>query len=62
MNDLFVFDPATFTWSDFSGDDIRPAARQYHGFAAAGGKLFVHGGSSVCLGDNGIVVHDILLI
>jgi hypothetical protein len=54
LNDLFLFNPATLSWAEFSADEIRPAARQLHGFAPAGGKIYVQGGSSVCLGDNGI--------
>jgi hypothetical protein len=56
LNDLFMFNPKTFTWADFSAQEIRPAKRKLHGFAPAGGKLYVHGGSGVCLGDNGIYI------
>ncbi len=36
------------TWTDISaanGSDKPPSARFDHGFASAGGKLYVHGGS-----------------
>ena len=43
---MFVFDPVELTWSDMSSkiSGVAPSPRLGHGFAAAGGKLFVHGG------------------
>ena len=47
MNDLFVLDPSTNTWSDLTYNVYgqRPSPRSYHGFASADNKLFVFGGS-----------------
>ena len=46
LADLFLYDPATLAWTDLSalssGDP--PSPRAGHGFASAGGKLYVHGG------------------
>ncbi len=44
--DLHVYDPVTMTWTELSAtaSGTPPAARCKHGFAAAGGKLYVHGG------------------
>ena len=43
--DLHSFDQATMAWTLLSANDsARPAARYGHGFASAGGLLFVHGG------------------
>ena len=51
--DLHMFDPAVMAWTDltrnFSG--TAPSPRAYHGFTAAGGWLYVHGG----WGENGDV-------
>jgi hypothetical protein len=43
---MFVFDPVELTWSDMSSkiSGVAPSPRFGHGFAAAGVKLFVHGG------------------
>ncbi len=47
LDDLFSFNIATMTWTLLSAaNGIRPAARCGHGFASAGGKLYVHGGES----------------
>jgi hypothetical protein len=43
LDDLYSFDPATMAWTLLSAAP-RPAARSNHGFASAGGKLYVHGG------------------
>jgi hypothetical protein len=47
LADLHSFDPSTMMWTLLSGaaDSGRPAARIFHGFTSAGGKLYVHGGS-----------------
>ena len=46
MNDLFVLDPSTNTWSDLTNNVYgqRPSPRYLHGFASADNKLFVFGG------------------
>jgi hypothetical protein len=45
-DDLHSFDKATMVWTLLSADDsARPAARAEHGFASAGGLLYVHGGN-----------------
>ncbi len=51
-DDLFSFDPSTMVWARLStaADDGRPSARSSHGFASAGGKLYVHGGRSLASG------------
>ncbi len=48
LDDLHSFDPATMTWTLLSAanDTRRPSARSAHGFTSAGGRLYVHGGSS----------------
>ena len=47
LNDLHNFDPTTSTWTELSTATagIPPSARAGHGVAAAGGKLYVLGGS-----------------
>ena len=47
LDDLHTFDPATMAWNPLSAADSarRPSARYGHGFASAGGRLYVHGGS-----------------
>ena len=47
MNDLRSFNPSTLTWVDISivANGARPEPRMLHGFASAGNKLYVHGGS-----------------
>jgi hypothetical protein len=45
--DLHSFDPASMAWtllSPAAGSGQPPYARFGHGFASAGGKLYVHGG------------------
>jgi hypothetical protein len=58
FDDLHSFDPDTMAWTQLSAngsaanDSVWPAARYWHGFASAGGLLFVHGGKSqlgVCM-------------
>ncbi len=46
LADLHVYNPSTRAWTDLSvaTAGAPPAARLGHGFAAAGGKLYVHGG------------------
>jgi hypothetical protein len=46
MDDLHSFDPVDMTWTLLSAaeDSTRPSARAKHGFASAGGRLYVHGG------------------
>lgn len=46
MNDLHVYDPFTKSWTDLSSpaSGIPPSPRDSHGFTAAAGKLYVHGG------------------
>ncbi len=43
---LLVFDLATMEWANITDKTIgtSPGARSYHGFAEAGGKLYVFGG------------------
>jgi hypothetical protein len=43
---LFKLDPSAMTWSDLSSAITGPSPppRYGHGFAAAGGKLYVHAG------------------
>jgi hypothetical protein len=46
LDDLFAFDLAESTWIDLSipHGGVPPEPRNSHGFAEAGGKLYVHGG------------------
>jgi hypothetical protein len=47
LDDLFSFDPINMIWTLFSvGVQVEnyPSARMDHGFASAGGKLYVFGG------------------
>jgi hypothetical protein len=47
LDDLHLFDPTTMTWTLLPAAEesgTRPCARSGHGFASAGGKLYVHGG------------------
>ena len=39
-----MFDPAKMAWTNLSAASTPPAPRYGHGFAAAGGKIFVQGG------------------
>ncbi len=48
LADLRSFDPAAMVWTLLSpgaGSGSPPSARAQHGFASAGGKLYVHGGA-----------------
>ena len=45
LDDLHVYDPSNRTWTVLSQAGNPPRARYYHGFAAAGGLLYVHAGS-----------------
>ncbi len=46
LQDLHVYDPATMAWTNLStaASGTPPSGRESMGFAAAGGKLYVHGG------------------
>ena len=46
LNDLHVYDPVAASWADLSNpaSGSPPSARDSHGFAAAGGLLYMHGG------------------
>ena len=52
LSDLHSFNPALKVWTDLSdsASGTPPTARFRHGFTSAGGKVFVHGGSS-CIED-----------
>jgi hypothetical protein len=49
LADLQAYDPATRKWTDLSGSASGswPSARFLHGFAAAGGRIYVFGGISL---------------
>ena len=46
FGDLHEFNIAANTWTDLSSlvEGVPPAARDRHGFASVGGKLYVYGG------------------
>ena len=46
LGDLHVYDPVAMTWTNLSAgaSGTAPSARYGHGFTAAGGRLYVHGG------------------
>ena len=46
LGDLHAFDLGTGAWADLSAaaSVTPPSPRAFHGFASAGGKLYVHGG------------------
>ena len=46
LNDLHVYDPIARSWTEITAiiSGTAPTARWRHGFSAADGKLFVHGG------------------
>ena len=48
LNDLYVFDLSNSNWTDLTQSIVGdiPSARYGHGFASAGGKIYLHGGSS----------------
>jgi hypothetical protein len=53
QRDLYSFDPAAMLWAPLSpaaGSAPSPSERYWYGFAAVGGKLYVHGGSSDTFG------------
>jgi hypothetical protein len=55
LNDLHVYDPVAMAWIDLSIglSSTSPSPRRDHGFASAGGKLYVYGGAndkSKCIG------------
>ena len=54
LNDLFVYDPHSFGWTDYTSEIAGniPSPRFGHGFTNANGKLYVQGGHSI---NNGIV-------
>jgi hypothetical protein len=48
MNNLFEFNLAGKAWTELSGAiKVRPPARRDHGFASAGGKIYVHAGAGL---------------
>ena len=46
VNDLYAYDPTSMSWSNLSAtaSGAPPSPRDSHGFASAGGRLYVHGG------------------
>ncbi len=57
LDDLHAFDPATMTWtllSPSADSAPPPSARLGHGFTATGGKLYVHGGVGITLGNQSV--------
>ena len=46
LKDLHVYDPVAMTWENLTivVNGTPPSPRGKHGFASAGGKLYVHGG------------------
>jgi hypothetical protein len=56
FNDLYVYDPSNTTWTNLSAPTYGtpPAGRYGHGFTSAGGKLYVHAGTSDPCKDNQI--------
>ena len=48
FGDLYKYDPVSMAWTNLSSNasGTRPCPRYGHGFMAAGGRLYVHGGSS----------------
>ena len=55
--DLHMFDPAAMAWTDLTLDvsGAPPSPRGFHGFTAAGARLYVHGGFGE-IGDVYVVV------
>ncbi len=49
FNDLYMYDPATSTWTDLTNWLVGniPPPRYGHGFVASGSKLYVQGGHSI---------------
>ncbi len=52
FNDLLAYDPSHAVWTDLSvpAAGRPPIIRHIHGFTAAGGRLYVHGGGTVIAG------------
>ena len=48
LNDLHTYDPISQAWIDLSAavSGVPPSSRDSHGFKAAGGILYVHGGEN----------------
>ena len=48
LDDLHVYDPAGMAWTNLSSplSGQPPTSRDSHGFASAGGRLFVYGGAT----------------
>jgi hypothetical protein len=46
LNDLFVFDPLSLSWTDLSSttDGNPPTPRLLHGFEVFGEEFYAHGG------------------
>jgi hypothetical protein len=46
LGDLLAYDPVTKAWTDLTttASGTAPSKRGYHGFTAAGGRLYVQGG------------------
>ena len=46
LDDLHSYDPVAMAWTDLSAfaSETPPSPRAWHGFTAAGGRLYVHGG------------------
>ena len=46
--DLHAFEPAAAAWADLTSAALgdAPAPRAHHGFASAGGRLYVQGGQA----------------
>ena len=46
LADLLVYDPARKSWTDLSvpAAGVAPPGRAWHGFTAAGGRLYVYAG------------------
>ena len=61
LGDFFAFDFASVTWIvPPAAAGLSPPPRYGHGFAAAGGRLYVHGGSNATPGmaAGGLLAHS----
>ena len=49
LGDLHVYDPVAMAWTNLSNaaSGTPPPPRDSHGFRAAGGRLYVHGGENI---------------
>ena len=58
LGDLHVYDPVAMAWTDLSAaaSGTLPSPRAGHGFTAAGGKLYLHGGEDY--GNGGPLLHS----